>query len=190
MTDLTRKLRQIAVLIWLTSSLAAMGFQGPALEERNPGPEHQWLKSFAGDWEMDISVWPQPQTEPLKYQARAQHQMKLGDRYLHMQSKGEMGPITIESLMILGFDRRMEKFTLMGFDSMGTYSISAAGSWAKPEEVIVFEGVDQHPKTEAKNRFRFKLTKQSPDHFVLVLHFLLPDGGEHQVAEMTYRRAS
>jgi len=71
--------------------------------------------------------------------------MILGGRFLVSESKGGSGPMAFESMIIMGFDRRTGKFTTVGFDSEGTYSVAGAGAYDESRKAIVMYGEDVDP---------------------------------------------
>lgn len=124
----------LAVTAW---SLAARPSQDGAgldpaamaemLELAQPGPEHDLLARYAGEWDVEISMNMMPGAPASKAAATAKATPILGRRFLELVTEGEMMGTTTESKVILGFDRRHEQWTSVGFDTMGTYWVSGSG---------------------------------------------------------------
>ena len=142
-------------------------------ELQKPGPEHKRLEALAGKWDLEVTVWPGPGAKPISFKGQCENRMILGGRFLLSESKSGLGPMTVETLSIIGFDRRHKKFTTVSFDSMGTYSVSAAGPFDEAKSAMIMYGEDVDPqlgtqKYDVVNRFI------DPDKYVTEIIFKDP----------------
>jgi hypothetical protein len=154
-----------------------------------PGEQHQLLATMAGNWEMSIQMWGKPGMEPMKSTAKGQNEMILGGRFLRVASSGQMMGMKTESMTLMGFDGRSEKFTLVGFDTMGTYYVTAEGDYDAESKTFVLSGTSEHPKFGFSETYQFQLKLVSDDEHVMSLYFDQPDGSQFKMVEITYRRA-
>jgi hypothetical protein len=113
--------------------------------------------------------------------------MILGGRFLQMHATTR-GKLPVESLGIWGYDTRTSEYTMNGYDTMGTYSIAAAGRYDEAKKALVLEGSYLQPPENAPQRYRFLLTSPRSNERVLTLLYLLPNGRETKVAETRYTR--
>ena len=136
----------------------------------NPGPEHKRLEALAGTWDQEIKFWPAPGAKPLTIKSRSVNRMVLGGRFLVCEGKGGQGPMTMESMQILGFDRRYNRYTAVAYDSMGTYYITAAGGYDESKNAIVMSGEETYP-TLGTEKYDMVSRTVSPDQYVVEIIF-------------------
>lgn len=154
-------------------------------ELAQPGPEHQRLAALAGTWDVEVRA-PGAGDAAL---ARATNTVILGGRFLTSEVSGAVGGVPFESLTIIGFDRGPGVYTAVGFDTFGTFYVTAAGPWDDDENRAVLRGSYADPMTGHAHEYEFVLTIHSPDHFTWAVVFV--EGGNRQtVIELDSRRAS
>jgi len=110
-----------------------------------PGEEHRMLASLEGRWNMDGKIWPSAGMEPMPFKGIAFNEMILGGRFLMMTSESGEGDMYTETLSLFGFDNRSQKYTMAGFDTWGTYFITAAGTYDDSSKAITMYGEDIDP---------------------------------------------
>lgn len=151
-----------------------------------PGPEHKAFETLAGTWDMEIVF--NMGGPPMKVPGRAVNTLILGGRFLKSETKGHAAAMgmDIESLSIYGFDRRTSEYTVVGYDTMGTYYVTAAGRKQPGANEVVMQGeIDEHG---GKKQYDMVLRWVDADTYVSEIVFKLP-GGPMKIAEMTFRRA-
>jgi hypothetical protein len=142
------KLTLVTLLVFLSLSfVAAQDYDAEKMalmmELAKPGPEHQMLEKMTGTWEQDIKIWMKPGAEPMLMNGKSVNEMILGGRFLKSNVSGGEGEMKMEGLSIMGFDRRHQKFTTVGFDTWGTYYITAAGPYDEETKSIIMYGEDE-----------------------------------------------
>lgn len=146
--------RELSTLVLLAAVAAPAAGQGPANEEQRqkmqammaamqPGPEHARLARLAGTFDVEITMWSDPGGDSMKAAAVAENRMILGGRFLESRTTGGQPPMQIESLSLLGFDRRHGKYTSIGLDTWGTYYVTAAGTMR--DSLVTMHGTDDDP---------------------------------------------
>ena len=189
----------VAALLGLAAGAAA---QQPDEAERarirdammgamQPGPEHARLAALAGDWTLEVRMWPAPGAEPMVSAGTARNRMILGDRFLEIRGNGGEGAMHVESLLLLGFDRRTSEYTIVALDTWGTYYVTAAGA-ADPAGRLVLEGVNDDPISGARETYQMIFRPVDAETFVHEIVFTDPahtmDGVPFRMVEVTYRR--
>ena len=92
----------------------------------------------------------------------------------------------IESLSIYGFDRRTSEYTVVGYDTMGTYYVTAAGKRQPGAKEVVMQGeIEEHGGVK---QYDMVLRWVDADTYVSEIIFKFPTG-PMKIAEMTFRRA-
>jgi hypothetical protein len=156
------------------------------IEAAKPVAGHERLKAFTGKWNVAVKFWMAPGDPPMTAAGTATGRMILGGRFVQFEAKTEH-PFPSESLTMLGFDRRTNDYTIVGFDNLGTYYITAAGKPEGPD--VVLHGSYLQPPSMQEQKYRFVWESPSADEQVMTLYFALPEGKEMRVAEMRYTRA-
>ena len=146
-----------------------------AMKLAGPGPEHELLASRAGEWTTTVTLSGMtPDTPPQEQTGKASAKMILGGRFLQIHSSGSFMGMPFESLETLGFDRRHGHYTVVGMDTLGTYSVTARGE-KDDDGIIRMHGEDDDPM--GKQIYTFELEILSPDEheYRVIFHQI----GEH-----------
>ena len=174
------------------SDSARQAKQMQSMKLAAPGPEHKMLAKYAGTFDMEIKYYLAPGQDPMVMTGTSVNTMILGGRFLEMNSTGDMAGHKMESLTLVGYDRRHQEFTSTGFDNTGTYSVSAAGPYSEETKSIVMSGTDEDPIFEFVQEYDFTLTFTDDDHFTWAVTFFNPEltQGEDQftMVEIAYSR--
>jgi len=139
-----------------------------AMRLAQPGPEHKVLADLAGTWNVETKIWSQPGGRPMVLKGTLTSELILGGRYLRSHSKS--GPF--ESLVIHGFDRRHGKFTTVGFDTMGTYYVTANGTYDAATKTLTERGTDAGPI--ATQEYEYVTRFSGKDRYVTEIFFTNP----------------
>lgn len=157
-----------------------------------PGPEHELLKKMVGQWDLAIEFWSDPSAASVISAGTADHGLILGDRFLECHSESGMGLAAMEAIIVIGFDRRVKKYTYIGFDTWGTYYITAAGTGDSTGKVLTLSGEDYDPIMLFTQKYDIVITFESDDKFKSELIFKNPEltGGadRFKMIEITYNR--
>ena len=133
-----------------------------------PGPEHETLATYAGDWDYEVSMQAAPGGPPMTQKGTATAKTILGGRFLELEASGSFMGQPFESLTILGFDRRHEAWTTVGFDNHGTYWVSASGK-SLENGTIRMHGQDDDPM--GAQVYFFDVTFVDADTFTYDVYF-------------------
>ena len=157
-----------------------------------PGPEHEQLSKLEGDWDMEIKFWMAPNTDPMSVNSTGTFKMILGGRFLEMRSSGTFMGQSMETLHILGFDRRSGNYISTGFDSQGTYSVSAEGKYDADKDIIVMYGEDYDAYWDFTQQYNFEVNIIDDNTFTWAVIFLderMAQGQDSfKMVEITYNR--
>ncbi|HUP49973.1 MAG TPA: DUF1579 family protein [Thermoanaerobaculia bacterium] len=184
----------IPFLLVMAGSLGAEEVKKQAAEEMlqgyieaaRPVAEHDRLRSLSGSWNVTSRLWFGPGHEPVTGRGTATGRMILGNRFLQIDSTVDQ-PLPAEAMTILGFDRRTSDYTMVGFDTLGTYYVTAAGKYDEREKAVVLSGSYARPPSGREQTYRFVWDTPSETEHVLKLYFATPEG-ETLVAETRYTR--
>ncbi len=181
------------VLSLLLCSVPAFSQEGMEayMEMMKPGPEHELLEKMAGSWELEGKIWQTPGAQPMEFSGKADHHMILGGRFVQMDSKSGEGEMYTESMVIMGYDRRHKEFTYVGFDTWGTYFVTAKGAYDKASRSWSLEGQDVDPVMGFTQNYIFRFSMPDDDRMtveVIFIDFPGVEEKEYKMLEMNYSR--
>ncbi len=151
------------------------------MELARPGPEHDRLAAMAGDWDVTYRMGGTTIT------ASVESRIILGGRFLMSTATGSGEGIPYEALHIMGFDRGPGVYTAVGFDTWGTFYVTAAGPWDTERGGAVLSGSYDDPATGHHHDYEFIWTVHGPDRFTWDIVFL-DDDMRQTVMQGEYRR--
>lgn len=167
--------------------------QAAMMEAMQPGDEHRRLARLAGEWDQEVRIWSTPGAEPVTSQGRVENRMILGGRFLMSEGTAGEGAKQVGSLTILGFDRRHGLYTAAGYDTWGTYHVSAQGGWNAERGAIVLSGSDVVTEDHTQ-AWDFVLREIDSNTYTWEVIFTdavhAPDGVPFRMVEITHRRRS
>jgi hypothetical protein len=172
----TLKSTIIAGLLSLILSSALLAEESPdksmqekmrlSMELAQPGPEHDLLMKMVGTWDQTIKLWAQPGAEPAVVTGSLKVEPILGGRFVKADFVAGEGMMTTEGLQILGFDRRKKEYTIVGYDTWGTYYVTAAGPYDEKTSTITMHGEDYDPIFEGTQIYDMLFRFVNDDTFV------------------------
>ncbi|MDA1265092.1 MAG: DUF1579 family protein [Planctomycetota bacterium] len=124
--------------------------QQQAMALSTPAAEHTLLSPYVGVFDASTKMWTGPNTKAVTTKGESTNEAVLGGRYLRMSSHARyeirgQGTYEVESLQYLGFDRRTGKYSLTGFDTMGTYATTAEGTYDQATRTMTLSGTSDDP---------------------------------------------
>jgi hypothetical protein len=188
----------IAMLIAVSASTAFAQTQPSKaeiekmLESLRPTTEHTVLAQLEGRWTMEGTfLLGGP---PMKATGTTTNRMILGGRFLVSEGTSNnpsgMGDPTIGSMSIYGFDRRTKDFTIVGYDTMGTYYVTAAGKKAQDGKIVMAgETLEHEGGTAITRKYEMTLKIVDANTYVSEVIFKFPGQPDLTIVSMTHRRA-
>lgn len=149
--------------------------QAEYMRMAQPGEAHELIAQLEGEWEQEIRFWMSPGADPIVSTGSAQCEMILGGRFLSCEAEGGSGQNAMESLTILGYDNRHKHYTLIGFDTWGTYYVTAAGDYDPDTKTIVLSGVDTDPVMGMEQVYDMTLEFVDEDKYISAVIFKNPE---------------
>ena len=155
-----------------------------------PTAEHKRLAALEGTWDQEIKIWLAPGKDPMVLKGTAQNKMILGGRFLQTQSEFSGSGLQAEALLIMGYDRRFSQYTLVDFDSAGTFYVTAAGSFDTARNAFVLSGEETQAAGAPGSKYDNIITLLSPDKYRTEIIFKKMAGAEgFKAVEITCTRA-
>jgi len=154
------------------------------IEQAKPVEEHKRLAELAGPWKATSTMWFGDTAQSSK--GNATGRMILGGRFLELGADMR-GELNAEFLTLMGFDRRTGDYTMVGFDTVGTYYITAAGKYDAAKKAVTLHGSYLQQPANVMQPYYFVWTNPNPREHLMTLYFTM-GGKDVRVAETRYVR--
>jgi hypothetical protein len=161
------------------------------MELAKPGPEHKMLEKMVGSWEQTVKLWMTPGAEPAEMKGKSENKMILGARFLQSDVTGGEGEMKMEGLNLMGYDRRHNHFTTVGFDTWGTYYVTAAGPYDEKSNAIIMYGEDEEATMEMTQKYNIIVRFVDDNTYITEVVFKdkrTPNQSEFKMVEVTHKR--
>jgi hypothetical protein len=162
------------------------------LDSLRPTTEHKELAQLEGRWNLEGTfLMGGP---PMKTTGSVTNRMILDGRFLVSEGTSNnpagFGDPAIGLMSIYGFDRRTSEFTIVGFDTMGTYYVTAAGK-KTPDGKMVMEGetLEHEGGTAVTRKYEMTLKVIDANTYLTEVIFKFPGLPDQTIVSMTHRRA-
>jgi hypothetical protein len=153
-----------------------------------PGAPHKALASSAGDYDVKIRHWHQPDGPPMDETGTATRSMALDGRVLVEQFKSAMMGMPYTGHGMTGFDNVTGKYWSTWNDSMSTGIMVSQGTCDDQAKSCTFTGTWNDAVKKAPVNARMTIRRTSPTTEVFELYAPGKDGQEFRMMEMTYTR--
>lgn len=110
------------------------------LRYSEPGPQHEVLEQFAGEWDQEILYWDAPGAEPETAASTSDYRWIFGGRYLVGKLSGYIMGDAVKGLDVLGYDGFRGEFQMFWIDNQSTGFMQARGSYDETKRQLVMNG--------------------------------------------------
>src|SRR5262245_61194257 len=170
-----KKFATAGLVVTLLTSVAVLQAQD-APKFPTPQKEHKWLEQFAGEWESEGEMIPEPGKPPLKVTGAESARM-LGGFWMISEGKNTCMGMTFTSLMTLGYDPDKKKYVGTWVDSVFNYMWKYEGTLDEAGKVLTLLAEGPCPMAPGKiGKFKDVMEIKSKDHRVLT-SFMQGDDG-------------
>jgi hypothetical protein len=155
-----------------------------------PGAEHEFLKKYVGDWDVDITSWSGPGAPAQMSKGTMKNTLIFDGRYLKSDFEGTMGGMTFKGLEVIGYDLFKKMYTTFWVDSMSSSFMTTSGTLDKTGKVLTETGMSPDPMTDGKTMQRFKnvTTFMGDGKYKFEMYMVMPDGKEAKGMELVCTR--
>lgn len=164
-----------------------------AMKLAQPGEEHKLLEKLVGEWNAETKMWMSPGADPMILPGKSSVKMVLDGRFLYGEYSIDSDQMKGEGLFVTGFDRRHEIFTYIGFDTWGTYSVSASGTYDEKTKSITMYGEDDDPVMGYTQKYNLVFSFNSDGTWKFEVIFLdkvhTQGADQFKMVEVNYIRA-
>lgn len=155
-----------------------------------PDKNHELLKKYVGDWDVEISTWQDPTAKPQTSKGTMKNTLILDGRYLKSNFEGMMGGMKFQGLEVIGYDLFKKMYTTFWIDSMSTSFMVTAGTLNMAGNVLTETGTSPDPMTDGETVQKFKnvTTFISDGKYKFEMFMVMPDGKETKGMELVCTR--
>jgi hypothetical protein len=155
-----------------------------------PGKAHEFLKKYAGDWDVDITSWSPMGGQPQMSKGTMKNTILFDGRYVQGEFAGTMGGMNFTGLEIIGYDLFKNKYTTFWIDSMSTGFLTTGGTLDASGNVLTETGTSPDPMTDGKTLQKYKnvTTFMGDGKYKFEMFMVMPDGKESKGMEMVCTR--
>jgi len=178
-----KKLFTFVLLLISISAFAQQMTMEEALKLAAPGPEHKLLTDMTGKFKQKLKL-DYPKGTILESEGTSTIQSILGGRFVTIDVNATMFGMSANSLTVLGYDKRKNKYTLFAIDEMGTYSVSAEGDYDSKTKIMTLNGTDHDPLSKLTRSYKFIFDFSNENSHKMDIVFIQPDGSEYKMVEV------
>lgn len=155
-----------------------------------PGPEHEWLKRFLGEWTSELRI-TMPGAEGQPERGTMRGRWLIDGRWLTLEGEGSMMGMPVRTFLLIGYDKFKMSYVTSAVNSMDTALIHSEGDVdPKTGALLTYGTLDEYLTGEhdkmVKSVFRFP----DADTIVWEVHDLPIGEANAKVFEIVYRRKS
>lgn len=160
-------------------------------EMGKPGPEHEKLAPFVGEFRARVKLWMGP-GDPVQSTGTMTNTRDLGGLYLRQQYQGDPGegPLpAFEGRGFWGYNKTTRKYEGFWIDNASTSMQIETGSSDATGKVWTMVGNVRNPRTGEPMMKRSVITLKDNDHHRIEM-FFESDGRESRAMEIDYTRSA
>gem|GEM_PF-4805719 len=111
-------------------------------EQSKPVAAHDILAAFDGTWNMSCALYING-GDAMKSEGATTNTWILGNRFMQLDGRaGDAKTIRAEFQTTYGYDSRIQKYTVIALDTLGTYAILAVGDYDAASKTLTLLGVN------------------------------------------------
>lgn len=187
--EYNRVLHVLFFLLIFSCVLIAQSENDEAMKIAGPAPEHDLIKKLEGKWNVEFK-YSIGGDALIGSKGTAEGKMILGNRFLNFDQSVEFAGMNFASLSIVGYDRRINKYTYYGIDEMGTYAVTGEGIYNNDSKLLTLYGstLDPTGKTTNMQDYKFVFEFVNDNEIRCDVVFMMPDKTGQTIAKMIYKR--
>ena len=167
----------------------ATGEIDPCMAAGIPGPQHELLKNFEGNFEAAVQFWMQPGAEPMASEGKMQSRWILGNRFLAQHYASDFMGMPFEGRGMFGFNNVDGRFEGVWADTMSTGMMTEAGSYDAGSKTFTMIGRVTNPETKKVMKKKTVISLTGPNQHTMSMHFCEDGAAEYwKCMEIAYTR--
>lgn len=153
-----------------------------------PGKNHELLKKYVGDWDIEARSWAKPGDEPMMSKGTQKNELIFDGRYVKCQFEGMMMGQKFMGIEIIGYDLFQNKYVTFWIDTMSTYFFLTTGTLDATGKVLTETGMSPDPMTGGMQKVKDVTTFMQDGKYKFEMFMVGPDGKEFKTMELLATR--
>lgn len=153
-----------------------------------PGEMHKILEASNGEWTAEITMWMDPNGQPVKSKGTMSNKMIYDGRYLEGHYTGDMMGKQMLGSGITGYDNAKKQFESTWIDNMGTGIMKMTGTYEPSTKTITFTGGQTDPMTGNEMQVKETLQMVDANNQVMTMYMTPASGSEFKTMEIKFKR--
>lgn len=160
-----------------------------ALQAANAlSPTHKILEELIGNWNLDISLWPEPSKPPKKFSGSEIAEPLFDGRFVRSKSTLQIGNKARISETTLGFDNFREAFLSFSIESDSNQIVHSRGTLKPDGKTIDFMAVTTDPVSRIQYRIVSQILLVNKNKRTLTVWEIFPTGEKVKTMFIVYNR--
>lgn len=154
-----------------------------------PGPMHQKLEPFVGEWSTTMTCWMPGTPEPVTTAGTSTVAWTHGNRYLHETSNMTcpLKGTPMAGTGYFGYDNAAKCFTGVWLGDGMTGIMPYKGDLSSDGKTFTLTGTEMDPMSGQPMTFKIVHTVPSADKHTMTMYYVMPQG-EMKAFEIAYTR--
>jgi hypothetical protein len=152
-----------------------------------PGPGHQALDYYVGDWKAEVKCWMEPGSPANVSQGTAKVSWVMNGRFLEEDFRGDMMGKPFRGRTVTGFDNVTQTYRSVWISDMQTSMFVTEGKGENGNKVLTLKGTTSCPMRGTDIPMKLVLRVLGPDKHIFEM-FDESQGPNAKTMEITYTR--
>ncbi len=152
-----------------------------------PTKDHDFLKNYVGNWDVEVKSWTQPGAEPMMSKGTMMGELFLDGRFVKCNFEGLMMAQPFKGMQVTGYDLFQKKYVGFWIDNMSTCFYLTTGTLDASGKVLTETGMWPDPMTGGASKVKI-VTTHMDGKFRFEMFMTGPDGKEFKSMEIMYSR--
>jgi len=152
------------------------------------GPQHLKLAEKAGDWDVVVRFWMEPDAMPEESRATCKSSMIMDGRFLKEKLEGTVNGMPFSGLGITGYDNLKKSYVGIWLDNMGTGMMISESVGATNGKIVNYMSEMPDPMTGKYKKVRSVEKTINSRSMQMEFYDVGPDGKEFKSMEILYTR--
>lgn len=158
------------------------------MEAGAPGPHHEHLKFFVGQWKATVKSWMSGPGEPTVSEGTSTIESIHGGRFTKETFKGNFMDMPFDGLGLMGYDNVSKKHIGLWSDNFGTGFAISEGTCDPSGKVFTYTTTCNDPQSGKPQTSKSVVKITDENSYTFTMSGAGPDGKEFTMMEITYKR--
>jgi len=172
----------------MTQKMTQEQMMAQMMKYANPVKEHEYLKKYVGNWDVEVKNFPGPGAAPLVSRGTMKGELLFGGRFVRTEFESTMMGLPFQGTQIIGYDLFQKKYSAIWFDNMTTYFAPTTGTLDPAAKIYTETGAWPDPMTGGLSQVKIVTTWLADGKYRFEMFMVEPGGKEVKGMEITYTK--